>query len=697
MKYMYDFQTPIEKLSGVGKKYLTKFKKINIETIKDLLFYFPFRYEDFSIVKNITQLIPNEIVTIEGKILDIKTFKTWHKKMYITEAILQDESGVVKILWFNQPFLTKNLRINEFISVAGKLIIDKNGTYFLPSHYEKINDLNNKERRETGGLIPVYPETEGLTSRAIRFFIKKCLKETRIPIDWLPPYLKNKYNFPDLKKALNQIHFPKNLKEAENAQKRFLFEDLLILELIILQQKSKLQQYKGFAIKPNLEILKEFAQSLNFQLTADQKNAVLDILKDFQKGKPMNRLLQGDVGSGKTIVAAIASLMTVKNNYQVAFMAPTEILANQHFQNFNNLFKNFDISIGLITSSNTRLSWEGFVSDINKKTFIQNCINNEINIIIGTHALIQKNIKFQKLGLVIIDEQHRFGVEQRQKLLTNHNDFIPHLLSMTATPIPRTLALTLWGDLDISIIKELPKNRKPIITKIITPNQREKVYEFIREKIKEGRQVFIICPLIDNSEKLEVKSVTQEYEKLKKDIFPDLNIAMLHGKLKNKEKEEIMKKFLNREYDILVSTSVVEVGIDVPNTSIILIEGAERFGLAQLYQFRGRVGRGPYQSYCFLFTENNSLNTQKRLKAILTAKNSFELAEKDLELRGPGEFLGTRQSGLPDNLMRALTNLSLVQIAKKEAEIILKSDPELKKNILLQKKIQQQKILEIIH
>lgn len=694
---MYDFQTPIEKLSGVGKKYLTKFKKINIETIKDLLFYFPFRYEDFSIVKNINQLIPNEIVTIEGKILDIKTFKTWHKKMYITEAILQDESGVVKILWFNQPFLTKNLRINDFISIAGKLIIDKNGAYFLPSHYEKINDLNNKDRRETGGLIPVYPETEGLTSRAIRFFIKKCLKETRIPIDWLPFYLKNKYNFPDLKKALHQIHFPKNLKEAENAQKRFLFEDLLILELIILQQKLKLQQYKGFAIKPNLEILKKFAQSLNFQLTTDQKNAVLDILKDFQKGKPMNRLLQGDVGSGKTIVAAIASLMTVKNNYQVAFMAPTEILANQHFENFRNLFKNFDINIGLITSGNTKLSWEGFISDINKKMFIRNCISNEINIIIGTHALIQKNIKFKKLGLVIIDEQHRFGVEQRQKLLSSHNDFIPHLLSMTATPIPRTLALTLWGDLDISFIKELPKNRKPIITKIIAPNQREKVDEFIREKIKEGRQVFIICPLIDNSEKLEVKSVTQEYEKLKNEIFPDLNIAMLHGKLKNKEKEDIMKKFLNRDYDILVSTSVVEVGIDVPNASIILIEGAERFGLAQLYQFRGRVGRGPYQSYCFLFTENNSLNTQKRLKAILTAKNSFELAEKDLELRGPGEFLGTRQSGLPDNLMKALSNLSLVQIAKKEAEIILKSDPELKKNILIQKKIQQQKILEIIH
>ncbi|MGB9847703.1 MAG: ATP-dependent DNA helicase RecG [Minisyncoccia bacterium] len=694
---MYDFQTPIEKLAGVGKNYLKKFKKINIETIKDLLFYFPFRYDDFSNIKKINQLIPNEIVTIEGKILDIKTFKTWRKKIYLTEVLIEDDSGVAKIIWFNQPFINKNLKINDFISVAGKLVIDKNGTYFLPSNYEKINDININDRRETSGLIPVYSETEGLTSRALRFFIKKCLKETRIPADWLPVYIRNKYGFPELKKALYQIHFPQNLQEAEAAKKRFLFDDLFILELAVLKQKMILQKYKGFIIKPYLDVLKKFAQSLDFQLTIDQKNAILDILKDFQKGKPMNRLLQGDVGSGKTIVAAVAALITVQNKYQVAFMAPTEILAHQHFQNFTNLFKIFDINIGLITSNSTRLGWEGNISDIPKKSFIKNCLNHEIDIIIGTHALIQKNIRFKKLGLVIIDEQHRFGVEQRQKLLSNHNDFIPHLLSMTATPIPRTLALTLWGDLDVSLIKELPKNRKPIITKIITPEKRQDVYQFIREKIKEGRQVFIICPLINDSEKLEVKSVTQEYEKLKKDIFPDLNIAMLHGKLKNKEKEEIMKKFINREYDILISTSVVEVGIDVPNASIILIEGAERFGLAQLYQFRGRVGRGPYQSYCFLFTENNNQNTQKRLKAIITAKNSFELAEKDLELRGPGEFLGKRQSGLPDNLMRALTNLSLVQIAKKEAEMILKSDPELNNNKILQEKIQKQKILEIIH
>jgi len=695
---MLDFQTPIQFLKGVGNNYLKKFKKIGIETVKDLLFYFPFRYEDFSVIKKINQLILNEVVTIEGKILEIKTFKTWRKKFFITEAIIEDDTAPIKIIWFNQPFLTKNLKRGDLISVAGKLIEDKNGVYFSPSHYEKITDFDSEERRETSGLIPVYSETEGLTSRALRFFIKQCLKQTRIPNDWLPSYIRQKYHFPDLKTALKQIHFPKNITEAEVARKRFLFEDLFILELTILKQKQQLKQYKGFLIKANLDSLKKFSESLNFQLTNDQKQAVVDILKDLQKGKPMNRLLQGDVGSGKTIVAAIAALMTVENNYQVAFMAPTEILSEQHFQTFSRLFKDFEINIGLITSNKTKISWNGLISEIKRKDFLRDCQQQKINIIIGTHSLIQKDVKFKNLGLVIIDEQHRFGVEQRKELLKSKTDFIPHLLSMTATPIPRTLALTLWGDLDISSIKELPKNRKPIITKIVSPQQREKVYQFIKDQIQQGRQVFVICPLINDSEKLEVKSVLKEYEKLQNQIFPEFKVMYLHGKMKTQEKEEIMQKFLKNEINILVSTSVVEVGIDVPNASIMLIEGADRFGLAQLYQFRGRVGRGPHQSYCFLFTESNSQNTLKRLKALITAKNSFELAEKDLELRGPGEFLGTRQSGMPDNLMMALKNLSLVQIAKNEAELILQNDPELKNYPLIKKVFEQKKeILELIH
>ncbi len=693
---MFDFQTPIQLITGIGQQYQKRFKKLGIETVKDLLFYFPFRYEDFSQTKKIAEINPDEITTIEGKIIQIKTFRTAKRKVFITEAIIEDETDQMKVIWFNQPYLTKNLKTGDIISMAGKLIEEKNKSYFLPSHYEKITDLN-QDRRETGGLIPVYPETEGLGSRTIRFFIKKCLNETRFPIDPLPLNIRKKYNLFELKKALKEIHFPNNITSAKLAKKRFLFEDLFNLELVILTQRQKLKQAKGFLIKTKIDILEKFSQELNFQLTNDQKKALVEILKDLQKGKPMNRLLQGDVGSGKTIVAAIAALITVKNNYQVAFMAPTEILANQHFQTLSQLFKNFDLNVGLLTSTEAQISFSGLVTKIKKSDFLKECSKQKIDIIIGTHALIQKNVQFKKLGLIIIDEQHRFGLEQRKALLTAKKDFLPHLLSMTATPIPRSLALTIWGDLDISSIRELPKNRQPIITKIILPNQREKIYQFVKTEIKNGRQVFVICPLINDSPKLELKSVNQEYEKLK-EIFPDFKIGILHGKLKSKEKEKIMKQFLNHEVDILISTSVVEVGIDIPNASIILIEGAERFGLAQLYQFKGRVGRGPYQSYCFLFSETSTANSQKRLESLTKVKNAFELAEIDLQMRGPGEFLGTKQSGLPDNLMEALKHLDLVQSAKKEAEEILNSDPNLQFHPLLKEKIKNQKeILEIIN
>ena len=693
---MFDFQTPIQLIPGIGQQYQKKFKKLGIETVRDLLFYFPFRYEDFSQIKKIAEIIPNEINTIEGKIIQIKTFKTFKKKFFITEAIIEDETDQIKVIWFNQPYLTKNLKTNDFISIAGKLVEDKNKCYFLPSHYEKITNLN-QEHRETGGLIPVYFETEGLTSRTIRFFIKKCLKETRFPVDPLPHSIIKKYNLPELKSALKAIHFPNSLSEAKIAKKRFLFEDVFILELIILIQRQKMKQAKGFLIKTKMDVLEKFSQELNFQLTDDQKKALVDILKDLQKGKPMNRLLQGDVGSGKTVVAAMAALMTVVNNYQVAFMVPTEILAKQHFQNFSQLFKNFDINIGLLTSNDAQINFLGLISKVKKSDFLKDCFNQKIDIIIGTHALIQKNVKFKNLGLIIIDEQHRFGIKQRKALLVTKKDYIPHLLSMTATPIPRSLALSLWGDLDISSIKELPKNRQPIITKIILPHQREKLYQFIKTEIKKGRQVFVICPLINDSIKLEVKSVNQEYEKLK-EIFPELRIGILHGKLKSADKEKTMKEFLNKKIDILISTSVVEVGIDIPNASIILIEGAERFGLAQLYQFRGRVGRGFYQSYCFLLSETNNINSKKRLESLIKVKNAFELSEIDLQMRGPGEFLGTKQSGMPDNLMEALKHLEIVQLAKKEAEEILSIDPHLESHRLLKEKVENQKeILEIIN
>lgn len=703
-----DFKTPVESISGIGKFYQKKLEKLGVKTIGDLLYHFPNRYEDFSNFKNIEDLEVGEVATINGQISDIETRKTWRRKLFITEAIIEDGGESIRAIWFNQPFLSQNLRIGDWVSLAGKVADNEQGVYLSAPAYEKI--FPDADRRETGGLIPIYPETQGLTSRALRFFIKKILTQIRFPADPLPSELRNKLNLPDLKLAINQIHFPNAPEDAERAQKRFSFEELLLLELAVFKQRRQLKQERSFSIKPNLEIIKKFVESLNFELTQSQRQVVFEILKDLQKPHPMNRLLEGDVGSGKTIVAAIAALMVIKNGFQTILMAPTEILSRQHFQTLTKLFQNFEINIGLLTSSERKISWSGLTSQTTKTEFLKHAVNGELNLIIGTQALIQKNVKLKKLGLIIIDEQHRFGVEQRAQLSQDNKaqNIIPHLLSMTATPIPRTLALTIWGDLDISLINEMPKNRKPIITKSVEPANRQKAYDFIKQQIKTGRQAFVICPLIEKSAKTpsrnwttsnqELKSVTQEYEKLQKQIFPDLRIAMLHGRMKPKAKEEIMQKFNDKEVDILVSTSVIEVGIDIPNATIMMIEGVDRFGLSQIHQFRGRVGRSEHQSFCLLFTESSAHTVHQRLNAVIKAKNSFELAEKDLQIRGPGEFLGTRQSGIPDYLMNALKNLELVQVVRLETEKIMEKDPELKNHPILKGKVDDlRKTLNILN
>jgi len=704
-----NFDTPINIISGVGQYYQAKLEKLGIKTVRDLFFHFPKRYEDFSNFKNIEDIEIGEIATITGKIADIKTIRTWKRKMFITEAIIEDETDSLRAIWFNQPYISNTLKIGNLVSLAGKIAENEKGVYLSNPSYEKIYDIDNMEHRETGGLIPVYAETAGLTSRGIRFLLKKIWSDVEFPNDPLPDNLREQFDLPELKNSLEQIHFPSSIEQSEIAQKRFSFEDLFMLELLVLKERSKLKKEKSFKIKTNMDILKDFADSLEFQFTLAQRRAILEILRDLAKPEPMNRLLEGDVGSGKTIVAAIAALVTIKNGFQVAFMTPTEILSQQHFRTLSNIFKKFEINIGLLTSSGAQISWANLESKATKKEISKNCESGKLDIIIGTHSLISKNLKFKNLGLIIIDEQHRFGVEQRASLINSNKKegFAPHLLSMTATPIPRTLALTIWGDLNISLINEMPADRKPIITKVVAHENRSKAYTFIRSEIKKGRQVFVICPLIaptndDNKSPApllwERKSATQEYEKLKKQIFPDLRISMLHGRMPAKEKEKIMKDFSQGEIDILVSTSVIEVGIDIPNATIMMIEGADRFGLAQLYQFRGRVGRGPHQSYCMLFTESNTQTANDRLDAIVKAKNSFELAEKDLQIRGPGDFLGLRQSGIPDYLMNALKNLNLVQSARDEAEKILKLDPELKKYPLLKKQLSQFKqTIEILN
>lgn len=678
-----DLSTPVEQLPKVGPQYQKKLKKLGIKTVQQILFHFPHRYEDFSNIVPIAKVKAKETVCIKGKILEIENTRAWIRKMVLTQAIVQDSSGAIKVIWFNQPYLTNTLRKGDFICLAGK-ISEKQGKIYLSSPaFEKISMINDKlsmiNFTHTGRLVPVYPETEGLSSRWLRFIIKMCLNELKNKLqDPLPKEIKQEHGLLNLEKAVWQIHFPDSLKLAKQAQKRFSFENLFYLSLWILRKKQKLAKEKAVGIPLNLELVQKFIKQLPFKLTDSQKKSTWQILKDLEKSRPMNRLLDGDVGSGKTVVATMAILNTIKAGFQTALMVPTEILAQQHFQEISKLLKGFNVKIGLLTGK--------------KKLKEKNA-----ELLIGTHALIQKTVKFKNLALVIVDEQHKFGVEQRAKLATRKTDaeIIPHLLSMTATPIPRTLTLTLYGDLDLSLIDELPKERKKIITKVVGPKKHQQAYDFIRQQVKKSRQVFVVCPRIEPNEKQEttnwadVKAVKEEYEKLSKDIFPDLKVGMLHGKMKSKEKEQITKKFKQGKIDILVSTSVIEVGVDVPNASVMLIEGAERFGLAQLHQFRGRVGRSKHQSFCFLFTESKAVKTKQRLKALTLSEDGFALAEKDLEIRGPGSFIGSKQWGIPDLIMSNLKDVFLIETTRKAAKKFLEKDPQLKKYPLVQEKLKE--------
>ncbi len=662
---MLTLDTKIQDIKKVGPRYLKKLLQLKIKTVRDLFFHFPHRYNDFSQVIPISQLKEGQTATIRGKIIESKNTRLFHKRMLLTEALVEDQSGTIKSVWFNQPYLTNTLKKGKIVNLSGKLVFRKNVLCFSNPVYEVIN---KKETTHTGRLVPIYHETQGLSSRYLRYLIKPLLTLTdRIP-DFLPSPIKKEFDLINLSLALRQIHFPDDLSSVRAAQKRLSFDELFLIQLSNLKQKKQLEKEKSIPIPFNQKLIKSFVEHLPFKLTNDQRIAAWEIIQDLEKSKPMNRLLNGDVGSGKTIVAIMAALSVAKAGYQVALMAPTEVLAKQHFETFKRNLKNQRVKIGLLTSSikkNDRLKLK------------------QADIIIGTHALIQKNVSFKNLALAIVDEQHRFGVAQRAALKDGLST-IPHLLSMSATPIPRTLTLTIYGDLDISLIKQMPKGRKRIVTEIVLPPERQKTYNFIKRQIKQKKQVFVICPLIDESEKLEVKSVTQEYEKLKKDIFPDLKISMLHGKLKPKEKEKIMNDFKKRKTDILVSTSVVEVGVDIPNAAVMLIEGADRFGLAQLHQFRGRIGRGQDQSYCFLLAESDSQKTNQRLRALLTSQDGFELAEKDLAIRGPGDFAGIRQWGLPNLAMASLNDIDLIKKSRKAAEIVLEKNlinPELEKQL----------------
>ena len=650
------------------KRHLARLEDLGVKTIKDFLLYFPRTYNDSSQYTKIVDVSTIETNTIKGKLSSLFNIKTKYGKK-ITRGVFNDDTGFVEVVWFNQPHLVKMLPRDKEIILSGKAKFSMGKVSLQSPSYEipKIFE----EQIHSGRIVPTYHETEGINSKWIREKIKPLIdKWIDLLEDYMPKEILKEEELIDYKSAVRNIHFPQNDEQLLKSRKRLAFDELFLLQLKVLQKKWHWQNSnagKAKKITANKEVIQDFLNSLEFTLTNAQKRVTKEILLDLEKPYPMSRLVQGDVGSGKTIVAALAALNTVKNGYQVAVMAPTEILAKQHFKTFVNVLNKFNINIQFIAGSTTKKQKEDVVRQMKTGT---------VDITIGTHALIQEGIGFKNLGLAIVDEQHRFGVKQRSILKSFG---CPHLLNMTATPIPRTLAMTIYGDQDISTIDEMPKGRQEIFTRLVTEKKRMEAYRWVDDQVKKGRQAFIICPLIDESDTLEVKSVLKEYAYLTEHIFPKLKVGLLHGKLKQNEKDQIMQDFKENKINILVSTSVIEVGIDIPNATIMLIEGAERFGLSQLHQFRGRVGRGEHKSYCFLFTGGLSEEGQKRMKSMEEYSSGFKLSEIDLEIRGPGEIYGLKQSGIPDLKMASLTDSKNIEKARTKAQEIINKDPLLKK------------------
>lgn len=645
---------PVELLPATSPITIKRFKSLEINTLYDLLQLFPNRYENYSIVTPIVRATPGETVTIQGIVKECKN--TYARRgITIQKATLEDATGEIQLTWFNQPYLSRIFVQGLQMSVAGVIKAAHGVKAMDPKEYEVIR-FAGQPNVHTGRFVPIYPEKKGLSSRTVRDKMWIALHalsdfEGTLPIEWMPEEIRKRYKLLQAERSYRNIHFPPNLHDANEARKRIAFDELFIVQLsaaLVRKQWKKETVILPFHIAEKQKEIDAFISKLPFTLTAAQHTVVSEILHDLGRTHPMNRFVQGDVGSGKTVIAAIAAYAAYLNAYQTFYMAPTEILAKQHYATFQKLLEPFNIQVGLQTGSVKTKKGEHY------------------DVIIGTHALLTKTVKGDNVGLVIIDEQHRFGVAQRSIL--KEKGLNPHLLTMTATPIPRTIALTIYGELDLSVVNELPKGRLPIKSYLVPPEKRERSYDWIKAQIKQHNvQVFIICPLIEESETETMKSVkaaTKEYEHLKKDIFTHLKVGLLHGKMSAKEKNELMMAFNNHEYDILVTTSVVEVGIDVPNATIMIIEASERFGLAQLHQLRGRVGRGAKQSYCFLFTNATEPTTVARLQYFTKTNSGIDLAEYDLKKRGAGEIYGLRQHGYSDLKVASFADTELIKATK---------------------------------
>ncbi len=679
--------TSLTELKRIGTVTATNLRRLGLSSVGDLLFYFPFRYENFQSTVRISELKEGQTATVVGQLELIQNKRSPRRRMNITEALVNDGSEMLKVIWFNQPFLTRNLRVGDMISLAGRVTEDYGGLQMTSPVYEKVTQA---KAIHTQGIVPVYHLISTIAQKQLRSAIAQIVNLAHDVIDWVPAEVVKSNKLIPLAQAIRQIHFPESPEQLQVAKQRLGFNELFLLQLRAQKQRQEFLSLTAPAITFNEVGTKTFVQNLPFDLTADQKKAAWEIIQAMGTNKPMLRLLQGDVGSGKTVVAAMAALNVALDKKQTAIMVPTEILAAQHFKTFTEkLFTHTDITIALQTRNYHKV-WlgSGEVQEVTKKELLELIAEGQVQIVIGTHALIQEEVIFPSLGLVVIDEQHRFGVEQRGLLTAKVEEkAMPHLLSMTATPIPRSLALALYGDLDISVIKHMPVGRKKIITSLIPESEREETYSFIAKELDKGRQAFIVCPLIDPSDKLGVKSVTTEFKKLDSGVFKKYKVGLLHGRLKAIEREKVMAEFVAGSIQIVIATSVIEIGVDISNASVMMIEDADRFGLAQLHQYRGRVGRSDAQSYCFLMSQTNEQRSKDRLEALLTLDSGFDLANADLKFRGPGEVYGLEQKGFPELKMANFYDIELIKKAREAAITLITTDIHLENHPILKKEL----------
>jgi ATP-dependent DNA helicase RecG len=681
MKSLHD--VPIQFLKGVGPARAKLFERLGVSSIEDLFYFFPRRYEDRRNLTPIAQASLGEFQTVAGNVLLHGARRSWYTKKHVSEIVLDDGSGRIVCVWFNQPYLERYFTPGVKVVCHGKVQMYKNRLQMIAPEYELIEG-DDAEKLNLNRIVPVYPLTRGITQRSLRKIVHLALDRYAAEIsDELPVVLRNKHKLFNIKRSIRSVHFPDSFENQEEAVRRVCFEEFYFFQVTVLLRKLSLTQKRGVAHQISDTLALNYISSFSFELTKAQKRCIREIRDDMQNGAPMLRLLQGDVGSGKTVVALFGCYTAVLNGHQAAIMAPTEILARQHFDNISRmmesgLFKN--IKIGLLISE---------LKKDEKEEIHQRIAEGKINLVIGTHALLSEDVRFKDLSFVVIDEQHKFGVRQRS--LLSEKGINPDILIMTATPIPRTLCITLFGDLDISVLDELPPGRGKIKTYFYNDEDDQKVYQLLREEIKRGRQAYVVYPIIEESEKNDLKAAEQMYKQFKDDDFKDCSVGLIHGRMKKGESQKIMEQFKNRKLDVLVATTVLEVGVDVPNANVMVVEHAERFGLAQLHQLRGRIGRGKEDALCFLIGSAETQDSQARLEAVVSTTDGFKIAEKDLEIRGPGQFFGRHQHGLTElKIANPATQMDILELARKEAIVLTNKDPKLQQK-------DNQRIKQVIH